>query len=271
MERVYSVKDLKNIFLEEKNEFKPVFGDGVESTNKKNNDKSYKDSKTRTGAIETPKKKKATREGDRNRTTLDYDFDVDPGKEYKERIHAQAEGYTSKLEKSNKIEKTGEFNDDLYQSSKKTNDELSKHRKTIKKSGLQAKELPDEIFDKKNMYESKTMKTVRFKNTAFLTEEHMISRIPDEMKREGNIFKMKDKNDNTYIVEWKTDAYNKTSNAIILEHINDKKVNETLDRIKELYGFKLSEKYSRTTGQERIYESNDALASTLETMRKIIK
>ena len=45
---------------------------------------------------------------DYNRTTLDSKFDVEPSKEYKDRVHAQAKGYTSVDAEKNKIEKTGE-------------------------------------------------------------------------------------------------------------------------------------------------------------------
>ena len=99
----------------------------------------------------------------------------------------------------------------------------------------------------------------------------MISRIPDEMKTENNVFKMVDKNGNTYIVEWAKDSYKNTSKAVILEHKDDKRVNEAIEKMKSLYGFSHSTNYSKTTGQERINESNDAFASTLEKMRKIIK
>lgn len=266
MNNTISVKDIRNTILKESNEFKPVLGDKVESDNKKNNDKAYKDIEKETGAKEEKITHNVSDKKDGNRTTLDYKFDAEPSKEYKKRVHAQAQGYTSTLEKDNDIEKIGEFNDEFYQAAKTADKEMDSNKKELKKSGLQARELSDKWFDKDGMYESKSLKTVRFKRTEFLTEEHMITKIPDEMKIEGNIFKMTDKNDNTYIVEW-----NDKSKAVILEHINNKMVNETLDRMKELYGFKTSSKYSKTTGQERINESNDAFASTLEKMRKIIK
>jgi hypothetical protein len=271
MERKISVRDIRKIINEEKNEFKPKFGDGVETENKKNNNKTYKDTKEETGAKEVEIKHDLGDKLDGNKTTLDYELDNDPGQDYRKRVHAQTQGYTSTLEKDNEIEKIGEFDDSFYKAAKKAHEEMSGNKKELKKSGIQAKELSDKWFDKEDIYENKNLKTVRFKKTTFLTEEHMISRIPDEMKTEGNIFKMTDKNENTYIVEWKKDEFKNTSNAIILEHINNKAVNEELEKMKALYGFKHSTNYSKTTGQERINESNDAFASTLEKMRKIIK
>ena len=264
MKNAISVGDLKKIIVEKKDEFKAVIGDGVESDNKKNNNKSYKDAEKRTGAKEVTMKHKLPKKEDGNKTTLDYTFDVDPGDDYKKRVHAQAQGYSSTLEKDNKIEKVGEFGDDFYKTAKDAQKEMEKNKKALKKSGLQAKELPDEIFDKENMYESKSVKTVKFKKTEFLTEEHMISKIPDEMKVEGNVFRMKDKNENTYIVEWKSN-----DKAMILGHKNDNKVNENIERMKALYGFKYSSKYSKTTGQERINESNEGFTNTLKTIRGI--
>lgn len=264
MRNTISVGDLKKLIVEKKDEFKAVIGDGVESDNKKNNDKAYKEADKRTGAKEVTMKHKLPKKEDGNRTTMDYTFDVDPGNDYKKRVHAQAQGYSSTLEKDNKIEKVGEFGDDFYKTAKEANKELTKKKKEMKKSGLQARELPDEIFDKENMYENKSIKTVKFKKTEFLTEEHMISKIPDEMKVEGNVFRMKDRNENTYLVEWK-----ENNEATVIGHENNRKVNESLDRMKALYGFKYSTKYSKTTGQERINESTDGFTNTLKTIRNI--
>lgn len=264
MKNSISVSDLKKLIVEERNDFKAIMGDGVVSDNKKNNDKAYKDANKRTGAKEVTVKHNLPKKEDGNRTTLDYAFDVDPGENFKKRVHAQTQGYTSEAEKNNKIEKVGEFGDDFYKSAKEANKNLEKKKKEMKKSGLQGRELPDEIFDKGNMYENKTLKTVKFKKTEFLTEEHMISKIPDEMKTDGNVFRMKDKNENTYIVEWKNN-----DKVTVIEHIDDRKVNESLDRMKALYGFKYSSKYSKTTGQERINESNEGFTTTLKNSRNI--
>ena len=54
------------------------------------------------------------------------------------------------------------------------------------------------------VYEDKFTR-IRFKNTSFVTENHMISRIPDEYKINGKKFIMEDKNSNEYLVEWYND------------------------------------------------------------------
>lgn len=269
MERSFSIKELKQMINENSNEFKAKMGKNVETDNKRNNDKAYKDAKKRSGATEAKPKASKYEKTDFNRTTLDSKFDVEPSKEYKDRVHAQAKGYTSTAEEKNGIDKEGEFNDTFYKAAKESNSKISDNEKKFKKSGLRGNKLPDEIFDNKNMYESKGIKTARFKKTEFLTEEHMISKIPDELKRDGNIFKMVDKNDNTYIIEWKRDIYKNESNPVILEHINDKMVNETLEKMKKLYNFKSTDNYTKATCQERINESNDTFTSMLKTIRNI--
>lgn len=116
METTYKVSDIKKLIQESSQEFKAKLGDNVESEDKKNNDKAYKDAekmaKDFNGKFKAPEKAKYEKV-DGNRTTVDVRVDFEPSKEYKDRIKAQAEGYTSVDEKENGIEKAGaEFNDD---------------------------------------------------------------------------------------------------------------------------------------------------------------
>ena len=265
-----NVGDLRKMVMESQNQFKPKFGDGVESENKKNNNKSYNDAKERSQAKEVEVKHNLPEKNDGNKTTLDYTFDVDPGDSYKERVHAQAKGYTSKAEEENGIEKTGEFGDDFYKTAKEAGEEMQKAKENFKKTGIQGNKMPQDAFKKENMYESK-MQTVRFKKTSFLTEEHMMSKIPDEMKQEGKRFKMVDMNENTYIVEWSKNQYNGKESAVILEHTDTKKLNESIEKMKQLYGFKSGEKTTKTTTEKRLYENNKGLNATLNRMRELIK
>ena len=144
MEKRYSVKELKQMIAEEKNEFKPVFGDGVESENKKNNKKTYKDIKNETDAKEEAVKHDLEDKTDGNRTTLDYEFDAEPGKDYKKRVHAQAQGYTSTLEKDNDIEKVGEFDDAFYKTAKKANKTMSDNKSVCRRKNRSQSFLHDE-------------------------------------------------------------------------------------------------------------------------------
>lgn len=271
MDKSITVGRMRELIKESQGQFNPVIGDGIESENKKNNEKSYKDAKTKTGAKEVKVKHDVPKKEDKNKTTLDYTFNSDPGKEYKERVHAQAKGYTSKAEEENDIEKNAEFGDDFYKVAKEAGQELHQKEEDLKKSGLQARELPDGTFKKEDMYEEKSVKTVRFKRTEFLTEEHMMSKIPDEMKIEGRRFRMKDMNNQTYLLEWTKNQYSGKESAVILKHTNEKKVNESIERMKALYGFKLGEKTTRTTSQGRMYENNDGVRETLNNIRNYKK
>ena len=110
-ERVYTLNELKTLISESASEFKAKLGDGVESDDKKNNKAAYSDAKKKVKDLNGVE---VTEKIDDNKTTLDYTFDSDPGRAYKDRVKAQAEGYTSTLEKKNGIEKAGDFNDGIY-------------------------------------------------------------------------------------------------------------------------------------------------------------
>lgn len=418
MEKTFKVGDLKRFIAESSNEFKPVLGVNVEKDNKSINDKAYKDAKQRAkdydGGLENVGGKRVKYEkNDANRTTLDYEPE-NVSDDYKKRVKAQVEGYNSELEKSNKIEKSGDFsdNENIYNGIKKSGQELHNGEKDMKKSGLQGREWPEKVFDREEMYESKegfdmkqminrmrilqenfdgslddfykeeddrgeygepgmvksydigwnnsvenfekeaseegmsledylkywwneisceplpftwqklgngytyhgneitrvgnvvfkeiygqlmvdesapgeneynddfmsrvdnaqlgtkaqglmehkNIKTIFFKKTEFLTEGHMLSRIPDEFKTEGEQFKMKDKTGNTYLVEWKNNK------GVIISHSNKQGMNESLSRMKDLYSYSSTD--TNTTLNSRLNEDAN-FNSTLNNARKI--
>lgn len=420
MEKTFKVSDLKRFIAESSEEFKPLIGKNVEKDDKSNNDKAYSDAKKRAkefdgGLADTGGKRAKYEKTDANRTTLDYEPE-NASDDYKKRIKAQAEGYTSEAEKNNKIEKSGDYsdNENIFNGIKKSGQELHKGEKDMKKSGLQGNKWPDKVFDKEEMYESKegfdmkqminrmrilqensngalddfykeaddegkygepgmvksyhigfnnnvdaferdaqeegmtleeylkywwneissegipftwqklgsgygfhgeelaregnvifkdiygqlmvdesasgeneynddfmsrvknaqagtsaeglmehkNIKTVYFKKTTFLTEGHMLSRIPDEFKNEGEQFRMKDKTGNIYLIEWKNNK------GIIKEHKNAQGFNESLERMKNLYSY--SSKDTETSMKSRLNE-DDNFNLTLDKARKIIK
>ena len=201
MEQVLTVKAIKGLIKESQQEFKAKIGNGVESGNKTNNGKAYSDAKKRAkdfdGGLsdEVGEKKNEYKKEDFNKTLMDYTPDnVTP--EYKKRVKKE-------------FVNGDEENEKIYKEFKKSGEEQQKNEKELKKSGLQAREWPDEVFDKDNMYESRDgfdmrqmlnsinekitrkqfneshVKTVLFKKTEFLNEAHMISRIPDDFKKNG--------------------------------------------------------------------------------------
>ena len=115
-QRTFLVKDLKRMISESASEFKPVIGPNVTSDNKKNSEKAYKEAEKQAkdldGGLKDPKKGKLADKEDANRTTLDYNPRTEPDKNFKEKVKAQAKGYTSTMEEKNKIEKAAEFDED---------------------------------------------------------------------------------------------------------------------------------------------------------------
>lgn len=278
MEQVLTVKAIKGLIKESQQEFKAKIGNGVESGNKTNNGKAYSDAKKRAkdfdGGLsdEVGEKKAEYKKEDFNKTLMDYTPDnVTP--EYKKRVKKEFVNGDKENEK-------------IYKEFKKSGEEQQKNEKELKKSGLQAREWPDEVFDKDNMYESRDgfdmrkmlnslnekttrkqfneshVKTVLFKKTEFLNEAHMISRIPDDFKKNGTSFKMKDKNGSEYLVEWDNNKAN------IIEHVNKKGMDESISRMKELFDYRPSD--TKTNYSDRLNENDDKFQETLNKMRKII-
>ena len=278
MEQVLTVKAIKGLIKESQQEFKAKLGNGVESGNKTNNGKAYSDAKKRAkdfdGGLsdEVGEKKADYKKEDFNKTLMDYTPDnVTP--EYKKRVKKEFVNGDKENEK-------------IYKEFKKSGEEQQKNEKELKKSGLQAREWSDEVFDKDNMYESRDgfdmrkmlnslnekttrkqfneshVKTVLFKKTEFLNEAHMISRIPDDFKKNGTSFKMKDKNGSEYLVEWDNNKAN------IIEHTNKKGMDESISRMKELFDYRPSD--TKTNYSDRLNENDDKFQETLNKMRKII-
>lgn len=292
MERKISVRDIRQAVNEEKNEFKPVRCDKSYSDNKKDSDKVYKDTAKETGAKEVKVKHDLDDKLDGNKTTLDYTPD-NVSDEYKERVHAQVKGYSSVQEMENDIEKQDDYsnNENIYQGIKKCGKKMHDNEEDFKTSGLQAKELPKEIYKKQEMYESKdgfdmrnyintfktkstilegqrtfiekpSVKTVYFKKTSFLNEGHMISRIPDEFKNEGAQFKMKDKHGTEYLIEWANDKAN------ILTRNHKQKIDETLNAYDHLSKYN-GDEYKTSNANSRLNEENCEIGRMLSIVRGI--
>ena len=290
MEITYTMSELKSLLKESSSEFKAKLGDGVESKNKEINGKAYSDAKKRAkdydGGLENEvlEEKPDYEKTDANKTTLDYEPE-NASKDYKDRVHANVKGYSSKQEMENGLAKDGDFSDNekIYQAIKKSGQEMHKNEKDFKATGLQAHNMPKGTFDKDEMYESKDgfdmrnminsivsktnnlneekkprVKSVVFKKTSFISEGHMLSRIPDEFKVEGEQFKMKDKNGNEYLIEWRNNKGN------ILEHKNLEGRNQSITRMIEMFEYKST--YSKSS---KMNEGEDAFKSALNNVRKL--
>lgn len=254
-QRTFLVKDLKRMISESASEFKPVIGANVTSDNKKNSEKAYKEAEKQAkdfdGGLKDPKKGKLADKEDANRTTLDYNPRTEPDKNYKERVKAQAKGYTSTMEEKNKIEKAAEFDEDgkIFNQLTKSSDELNKQKEDLAHSGLVSQNLPKQ--EKNTMYETSLKpKRLVFKHTRFINESYMLSRIPEEYKKNGQIIHMKDMNGNEYIIECQESStgYIETN---IKGYSNKELMNEQIKRISELMGYKRGDNLTESVKQSR--------------------
>lgn len=267
-ERTYTIQELKKLISESASEFKAKIGDNVNSSNKKENDSTYAKIKKETKVVDGEKKntsKTLPAKEDGNKTTLDYAMENECGEDFKEKVKAQSEGYTSTIEKNNGIEKAGDFSDKTYKQFKKAGKEMAQNKVDAKKSGLTARELPDKAFKKPDMYgESKKISVLNFKNSIFLNESQMISRIPDDYKVEGKCFKVKDSGNNEFIVEWREGEAN------ILFHENKKKLNEATEKYHKLIGYNSKNQITKSSVAIHVNE-NTEFSRILDKMRTINK
>lgn len=267
MEMTFKKGELRAIIAESSQEFKAKLGPGVESGNKANNDKAYADAKKRAkdydGGLdgEVGGKKVKYEKKDFNGTMLDYNPENADDK-YRKRVKAQVLGYSSEAEKDNGMPKAADFegNKNIYDGIKKSGDEMYDAKKQENLKGLAGRTRPEGYFDREKMYEN--IKTVRFKKTEFLNENHMRSRIPDEFKVDGTMFRMKDKSGNEYIVEWK-------GGANILEYNNHKAVDETMDRMKRLMEYRSSDHSDGNSVSTKTNENFDSFRRSIELMRAL--
>lgn len=245
-EVVMNMGDIRRLIQESSNdEFKPVLGDGVEKEDKANNEKAYKDIKKKIkdydgGLEESGKKEKLPPKTDANRTTLDYTPRVEPDEAYKKRVKAQAEGYTSDLEKNNGIEKAAEFDDRIYNNFKEASDELNKQRVNDAHAGLKTnKEFSKEDLKRHTLTENSNPKPkrLRFKRTEFLSEERMLMLIPEKYKVDGQQIYMVDRKDNEYLVECSKSRYTGNVDVRVVSLINRSMIAEEKERINHLFNY----------------------------------
>lgn len=276
-ERRYTLNELSAILKEEKdrNEFKPVM---FNKENKKINSEAVETMLEDSEDSYGPKKPEAGRKisdngnPDINKTTLDARFSVKPGKEWVERVEAQAEGYDSVQQKENhKGEETDAEKDtrksgkEFYEKRKEISKEMTEKGEDITKAGLKAREIakeqPDIYKTKTAFKESKVTKRLRFKNTVFLSEDKVRQLIPEDYKVDGNKFHMTDANDTDYIVECKADGMFGYIKTDIKKSVNMDQVNEELDRMRGLASYD-SRNYNKPNRA-------DNLASDINTVRNL--
>lgn len=277
MSTVYRVGDLRRIIKESatKNEFKAVYGGGVQDDNKKINRQAYKDIEKETSSYDGGvSKKKDSKPGiitpteNRGMSDLEYDGISKP---FKQKVKSQLKGYTSAdVEKNHKKDEFGnaDFNSDDQ------NEFFAKHAKEVKKAkdqmkgtGLTGSTKNKSEIEKNTdtMFESRKVKNIKFKHTKFLSEGHMLTKVPDEFKNEGNRFIMSDSEGNSYMVEW-----HQNEAPDVEKRINKKLVNEELKRIKNLYNYHSKDYFNTTTSTSRMQENRE-FSDMIGKARKLMK
>ena len=275
----YKVGELRKLVSESAENFKPVIGPGVIKTNAQNNEKSYKDAekaaKDYDGGLQPEKKGKLPEKTDGNRTTLDYNPRIEPDKSYKDKVEAQAKGFTSKLEEDNGIEKGGaEFDKDgkILKQFKDAAEEKNEEQHALATSGIQGNNLKDKIKEKNTMFESKkpVAKRLEFKHTKFLNEAQMLSRIPEEYKNDGQKIYMKDSIGNEYIVECTKSEKTGFIETNVVGFSNPKLLSEQKARMEQLFEYQSSKEFAPTTAKQRI-EENNSFQDIMNLSRSLIK
>lgn len=262
--RQYNVGELRRILMEASNEFKPVLGDNVEKDNKKINDEAYNEMNNATkkydGGAKNESSKKSNYPQDDNRGMQDLEYDS-INDDFKDRVKSQLKGYVSSdAEKQHKSDAFGnaEFNDiEGIEDRTKAFKQAKVNSKAI---GLTSREIDKKEFEKlsSNVFEEQKMPRLKFKNTVFLTEEHALSKVPDDFRIEGKKFIMRDKNDSEFLIEWGENP----------KAINRTKINEQKNRVQELFNYKRAT--SNTTCESRLNEDKQ-ISDMLGKARLLMK
>lgn len=278
--RKYTLGELMKVMLKESSEQKPVVGKNVWRDNSQNNVKAVEDIMKQTKEYDDVKEEKRSSNPenitDYNKTTLDVNFSYEPSKDYKERVKAQVQGFPSvENKKISEIEKNDsldfEGNDEFYKNNKKKQTEVSDVKIDTKHAGLKSHNLPKENFKDKTIFtnENKKMKRLQY-NKAFLSEEHVLKKVPDDYKVDGNRFMMKDVNGVEYIVECTKDKTVDYVYTKVVQVINRNAVNEQLERIKQLTNYSSGKYFAQSTSESRKKEDN-MVSESLKKVKELSK
>lgn len=257
MIKAVNVGELRNLIKESQGEFKPiVFG---QDETKKTNEKAYADIKKETDAYDGGLTRGKKKNGGGimstdNKGMHDLTYD-NINKPFMDKVKSQMKGYVSKdAEDKHKDDEFGnatfDKNGNIYNAAKDHANAAKQGKDTASEIGLTGRELSKKDIEDndKTMYESKKIKKLTFKNLQFISEGHMLTKVPDEYKKDGNKFIMRDSSNNEYIVEWNG------RDPKVTKKVNMTLVNEQKNRIKELWGYKSSES-NNTTSSFRIQET----------------
>lgn len=265
--RTYNIGELRKAIRESKNEFKPVLGKGVAETNKKVNDDAYKSVEKETKAYEgglTNKGESALAKVNKGMSDLKFHPDG-ISTPFKDKVKSQLKGYVSA--QAEELHKNDPFGNAVFHDEKDIEDAAKEYKKNddkAKTDGLTSSKHKKEIEDNtESMFESKKISKIQFKHTKFLTEGHMLSKVPDDFKIEGKRFIMKDNANNEYLVEW-------AKKPNVVKRVNKVQVNEEMQRIKNLWGYNSGDYFKGTNAKSRMNE-NTEFSNILNRTRELMK
>lgn len=293
--KVYKLSEFCQVLRESqqaKQEFNAKKGETVDRENKKNG-KAVEDILDQTkeydgGIQDKPQKREDPRDlKDYNKDMLGWRYTTPPNEKFIKDTEARVRGFASEdNEKNSKIKEENkgldfEGNEEYL----KNREEVEKDRhdalmarklsglRTSKENELNDGDTEKRIEDRnKTIFnENKKMKRLHFNKTVFLNEEHMIKKIPDDMKIDGNKFYMKDSAGNEYLIECVKDkVLNDVIHTNVVDYRNKEKINESFKRMKELYSYKSSDneqnsgKYENEIVGKMISESKEKLFTKTE-------
>lgn len=186
-------------------------------------------------------------------------YDIEPSETFKKRANDAIEGSSVMGNgKSDGVSHDG--NEKFLKKTKKLNQfdnnhtGFGKNNNGVIQMGDDVEIIPNSSPAKKhNAYESKNVKKLNFKNTVFLSEDHVKKLIPEEFKKTGTSFIMKDSTNKQYMVTWG----NNVSECKVMG-IDKKEKSEEFAHIKHLWEYKSSDYFNKSTNSDRLNEENSA-------------
>lgn len=266
----YTISELRNALKESSSEFKPKIGDGVESGNKTNNGKAVNDIQKSVSEYDGGVKvvnRKFDKPADRNKTTIDLKFnEVQPGKEWEDRVEANVHGFPSVENEKNSDAKKNESldyegNKEFYDWRKELQDDRAEEDNWKETAGIAGNKKRPEIFEGK-----KTLKRLKFKRTVFENAQKAIDKVPEEYKTDGNRFIMMDAQGTEYLMECTIDKEFGYAKVEAKKRLNESKAEDELNRMRSLYGYQSSDYFTST---DKSMESVNALHENIESMRQL--
>ena len=100
--------------------------------------------------------------------------------------------------------------------------------------------LARQLISDNSFNEAKQIKRLVFKNTTFLSESQVLSKVPEDYRVDENRFYMRDKTGTDYLIECKADPFGYVHMEVV-NKFNKENINEELEKMKRLAGYKYSD------------------------------